>query len=321
MTKHRFILSFLCAVCLSFFASAQTTDTLYKSANNLSGKIYAGINPLPEGNIYLLRKNKSGNYILENNPVTNGNFHFKSIPSKEHLIFVIPEFNYDFLYFPKYIPTYFGNSYSWEKAQTWNTDKTNFKINYSLLSFSDPFYGNKKISGKIVYSETYKELPDLPVTIILLNESFIPMDFRTADEHTGNFSFNYLPEGTYYLHPEIPGLKSYDIKVIVGNEAKSGLNNINFKADAKNIKPEINTDKLTPVVSTNFLKVYLNNEINYPVVCELIDLSGKSAIKKIYNSENISINTAGLAAGIYILKIKTYDNSPVRTAKVFIRNY
>jgi len=156
----------------------------------------------------------------------------------------------------------------------------------------------------------------------LINENGVPMDFRIADNSSGEFSFEYLPEGIYYIHPEIPGLKTADFRVQINeNDQIDKYNNVNFLVNEENIKIDKQSDDIKPVISGQFLKIFLKGNINYPVVCELIDLSGKSIAKKVFYSDVISMSTIGMASNMYILKVKTYNNSPIKTAKVFIRNY
>ncbi len=297
-----------------------------KSSNNsntVSGSVFAGTNLLPEGQIYLLNYNKSTFSSVKSNSIVNGNFKFENINTGQYILYVIPEFNYDFLYFPKYLPTYYGKSYSWQKSLSSNISKGNLNLNINLLSYQKPFCGDKIISGQLKFNKMFGGINNLPIPVILLNKDGIPMDFRIADKHSGRFVFEYLPEGVYYIHPEIPGLKTTDFRIHINNNNYNQSNeyNINFLVDEENIEIEEQSDDIVPVLSDNFLKVFLKENINYPVVCELIDLSGKIITKKVFYSDEISINTSGMAANLYVLKVRTYDNSPIKTAKVFIRNY
>jgi len=305
--------------------SISDSQTL-KISNNpsiISGTVYAGTNPLPEGHIYLLNysKSKSTFYTIKNNSIINGDFQFKDVNSGQYTLYIIPELNYDFLYFPKYIPTYFGKTYSWQEASSNNINRDNLNLNLNLLSYPNPFYGEKKISGHLRFDGMYRGITDLPIPVILLNEAGIPMDFRIVDKNSGKFKFENLPEGVYYIHPEIPGLKTTNFCVHIKNNQSNEYNNVNFLVDEENIKIDKQPDDIIPVISINFLKVFLKDDINYPVVCELIDLSGKTISKEVFYSDEILMSTSGMAANLYILKVKTYDNSPVKTTKVFIRNY
>ncbi|NOZ35972.1 MAG: hypothetical protein GXO80_11815 [Chlorobi bacterium] len=308
-------------IIIGFFLFADVAYTQSdKALGSFSGTVYAGINKLPKGNLYILENNKTGYSITQSTEILNGKFQIKTINSGNYILYVIPELNYDFLFFPKYIPTYFGETYYWKNALNKAVNKNNLNIQFNLLSFRNPFYGTKNISGNLKFSKGTNAIENLPVSVILLNDIGEPMDFRIADEKTGKYVFENLPDGVYYVHPEIPGLKTSDFKIEIKRE-KSSYEHADFFVNNKEIKVEKQTQDIVPVISNNFLKVFLKKDFNYPVICELIDLSGRSVIKKICYSDEISLSTSGLAANIYILKIKTYDNSPVKTTKVFIRNY
>ncbi len=289
-------------------------------SNKFSGSVYAGDNPLPEGQVYLLNKNKSSFVSANKKKLINGRFQFNNLHSGKYVLYVIPELNYDFLYFPKYIPTYFGKSYSWKKALSNNVGKSHVNISLDLLSYQDPFYGERKISGRLIFDGKFKGIDGLPVPVILFNESGSPMDFRIVDEDSGKFIFENLPEGIYSVHPEIPGLETVDYRVRIGNESNTN-GYVSFIVDEEGVKIDKPDEDVIPVVSNHSLRIYLDENVNYPVVCELIDLSGKSVVKNIFYSDEVVMNTSGIATNIYILKVKTYDNFFVKTTKVFIRNY
>ena len=50
-------------------------------------------------------------------------------------------------------------------------------------------------------------------------------------------------------------------------------------------------------------------------------MSGNLINKKIYWSNDVIINTSNVSAGIYILRVRTYDNTMVKTKKLYIDNY
>ncbi len=292
---------------------------------NISGTVYAGENPLDEGDIYMLKVNngnKSHFSASVRNHFTGGNFHFGNVEPGEYVFYVIPELNYDFLYYPKYLPTYFGETYLWTSATGRIMGKGSLNINLNLLSYMDPFYGNYEISGKLNFIDM-SFAQDIPVPVLLLNQDSIPMDFRIVDKNTGTFRFEHLPEGTYYIHPEIAGVFSEDYKIVI-NENEN-IPDINFIVDGENVKiqqPEDENNSNPPVVTDdNLIKILLDDNTAMPVICELIDLTGKSVIKKMFSVNEIYLSTTGLATNIYILKIRTYNNNPVNTTKVFIRNY
>ena len=289
--------------------------------NTFNGNIYIGDNLLPEGSIFLLENNK-GNIVKKRfSGIRDGYFEFKELEAGSYILYVIPIFEYDFFYFPKYLPTYFGDTYKWENSVLKNLEFDQFNFSYYLLSYSDPFYGHENISGRIIYDFDFGGSRDIPVPVILLNQSKEPMDFRIVNSSTGNFAFNHLPTGTYYLHPEIPGIKTEDFKVIIEHDNNANYN-IHFHINNESIAVEGNNDiEHGAVMNGKYINVFLNENINFPVICELINMSGKSVNKNIYWSNEVCINTSSISAGIYILRVRTYDNTMIKTEKLYINNY
>lgn len=289
--------------------------------NTFSGNVYIGDNLLPEGSIFILENNKENIVKKSLTEIRDGYFEFKELESGTYILYVIPIFDYDFFYFPKYLPTYSGDTYKWESSVLKNLEFDQFNFSLYLLSYSDPFYGHEKISGRIIYDYDFGGNRDIPVPVILLNQSKEPMDFRIANSSTGNFAFNHLPTGTYYLHPEIPGIKTEDFKVIIEHENNAN-SNIHFYINNESIAVESNSDnENVTVMNGKYINVFLNENINFPVICELINMSGKSVNKNIYWSNQVRINTSTLSAGIYILRVRTYDNTMIKTEKLYINNY
>jgi hypothetical protein len=277
-----------------------------ESINSISGIILMGENLLPEGNIYLLENNKGSINSVELENVFNGEFQFKNLYAGNFFLYVIPDFDFNFPYYPKYLPTYSGNTHLWEKSivTQLNLNLENYLI--SLVKYDFPFYGQKSITGKITYSEGYMGIKDIPVPIILLNEIKTPMDFRIANEFTGEYSFTNLPQGVYYIHPEIPGIKTNDYKIIVNDIQKN--DEINFLIEGKFIKPE-NENSINQEISDHFIKIKIDGNESSPYICDLISSSGLSVFEGIFYSNEIKIQTEQFNAGIYIIKIRSFDNS------------
>ncbi|MCF6364580.1 MAG: T9SS type A sorting domain-containing protein [Bacteroidales bacterium] len=313
-------LSFLFVlIILPLLGFTQNGKNISKSENTYSGYVFMGENLLPKGKVYLIDNSKNIYSTEDVTEVNEGAFLFSNLKSGKYMLYVIPEHDYDFFYFPKYIPTYSGNSFKWESSKSILYLNGATKNNINLISFAEPFYGNSMISGKIKYDLGYRGGRYIPIPIILLNEKRKPIDFRIADSFEGVFIFEHLPEGKYYLHPEIPGIKTEELEIIVKSDEEN--KRARFLVDNNSIKPERAAGSLNPIITENNLKVFLNQEFELPVICELTDMSGKSIVKNIYSTEDIYINTSGFNAGIYLLRVRTFNNSILKTAKVYINNY
>jgi hypothetical protein len=282
------------------------------------GSVFMGENPLSKGSIFLFEESKGDYRYYSDNKVENGIFEFKEMQGGNYIIYVIPEIEYDFFYYPKYLPTYSGNVFNWDLSPVETIGSKTNEINIYLNSYSEPFFGHQKISGNIEYDHSYMGPPEVPIVVLLLNDKKQPMDFRTVDEYESRFTFDYLPEGTYYIHPEIAGIKSIDYLVNLYNNESD----INFS-----IRDEIITideDEFEPIVESqgDIIKLHFDKfDETDNVVCELINLAGISVSKDIYSSDDVAISTSNLAAGIYIVKVSSYDHGHIKTKKVYINNH
>ncbi len=293
-----------------------------KALLSVSGTVKIGENKLPAGDVYLLSCAKGDYFFEKKEVVENGNFTISNIKKGNYLIYVIPKLNYDFLYFPKYIPSYFGGIYSWEETSAKNIEQDIQTLSLELMSYQEPFYGEQEISGTLFFNNINRGIDNLPIPVILLNENRQPMDFRIVDKNKGTFSFKYLPEGTYYVHPEIPGFKTRNYKISVGaGTPEADLRNINFFVDEKNVRAQEREKELPCCLSDGYLKILLDEDTEFPVLCELLDLSGRTVKKNIYYSDEILINTSDMATNLYILKVRTFNNQQIKTKKVFINSF
>lgn len=289
-----------------------------KLVNKVSGNIFMGNNLLSEGRIFLIRNSKSLLTTFGNSDVIGGSYMFENIDFDNFSLYVVPKQDYDFFYFPKYLPTYLGDVYNWEAA-TINENKKYSNHNYDihLKKYSEPYYGHGKISGKITYDKSYSGTSAVPISILLLNSEKAPMDFRLADDDDGSFLFEHLPDGKYFIHPEKPGFITEDYEIIVKSKK---TNRIDFRINDNSIKHEIEEETIKPIVLKNGLKFSVNNPNNEPIVCELTDLAGRLILKEKFLLNSIYINTSNINTGTYLLRARTFSNSIIKTSKVFINN-
>ena len=295
-----------------------------KSQNNSSihGDIYIGENLLPKGKIYLLKSETKGRFrnALPHN-INSGEYKYNKIEDGNYTLYIIPEPEYDFYYFPKYLPTYTGFSHKWKESVNIELSSENLELDLQLLSFPESFYGHKTILGEVTFNSNSKVFNNVPVVIFLLDENKIPMDFRLIDRSMGKYEFNNLPEGVYFIYPESPGINAKEFRTFINNESDEERY-VNFYAEEDHINFQVPDDEsIISIESENNLLVYLAQDVTYPIVCEIISISGCSVFMQLFYSKEMSINTFGLSAGIYILRIKAYDNSLIEIKKIYINNY
>jgi hypothetical protein len=287
-----------------------------KSINVFSGEIKIGDNYLPQGEIFLFNYEKGVFNTITPAFITNGKFTFTNLTNDEYFFYIIPHFDYNVLYYPKYLPTYSGNTHTWQNSKMHKIESGHCIID--MVSYDIPFYGSNTIEGKVKYSKNYSGIENIPVVVFLLNDSFVPMDFRIADKYTGEYSFNYIPHGRYYIHPEIPGIKTEDFEVnVINNENNE---NVDFLIESDIIKPEIE-NRNDGEFRDGFIEFNLNMKIFSPLLCELYATNGLCVLRQMFYSERISIHTFSFNPGIYILNIRSLDNSYSNTKKIYINNH
>ena len=297
-------------------------NTKSQNNNSVSGNIYIGENLLPKGKIYLLENETKGRFKnAKPHSVNLGKYSYNNLTTGNYTMFIIPEPEYNFHYYPKYLPTYIGSTHKWEKSKNIEISSKNIELDHQLLSFPESFYGQKIIFGEVTFDRNSKVFINIPVVIFLLDKNKIPMDFRVIDRNIGKFEFENLPNGNYYIYPESPGINSEEFSVSINDEYDQEKS-INFYAeeDYINFQPP-DDESIISETSENNLFVLLNQDVTEPIVCELVSVSGCSVLMQVFYSNKITINTFGLAAGIYILRIKTFDNSMIETKKIYINNY
>ncbi len=294
---------------------------IIKGGNTISGNIFIGDNLLFQGQIYLVSKSKSKSISATsfNSDVSEGMFMFDNVDINNFSLYVIPAQDYDFFYFPKYLPTYLGDVCSWEDAVINDTKMSNTSVDIHLKKYLEPFYGHGEISGRITYDRNVYQENFIPIAIFLLNNRNEPMDFRIADKIDGSFKFANLPEGKYYIHPEIPGFNTEDTEVVV--KEKHINNRVDFRINNNSIEQDITDDKpIKPIVIKGGLRLHIDDENISPIVCELSDISGRLILKDKFDSNEIFMNTSNITTGIYLFRARTFTNSIVKTTKVYINN-
>jgi len=289
--------------------------------HDLSGQIMMGENPLPNGKIFLIQNNKSTYNNTANTNIDNGTFSFADITSGEYTLYAVPEPEYGNFYFPKYIPTYTGNVYKWEKADkiSLERDLTNFKIN--LVSFKEPYYGHSSIKGKFKFDSNYNEPEETPLIVILLNNKKEPMDFKMLHPYETDYCFEYLPTGIYHIHIEKAGCSAIDYEVNIQENEPQDIS-YNFIIGENVIKREdLNSEEnITVTPFQQQLKISVPSYEEGIIICEIFDTAGRMIYQRTESSSKFSINTTQINGGMYFLRINSFDNKNIRVSKIFINN-
>jgi len=322
-------------VCLSIETYYDCTDVFCKSLYvnyisptlaTLHGIVKAGETNLPDG-IVVLYEFADQNYTAKDySYIEDGFYSFDSL-SKDilYLTHIIPYFNLEEIYFPKYSPTYFDNSVNWQQASFINLYNDTV-YNTMLYSYNDIYVDNGTISGKVYYADTIAYEENIfqnfwfagsgsneglakNMIVLLKNSNHVLLDFRLTDQN-GFFSFNDLEYGGYFLSVEKPGLNSDEIFVEISQEnSVSEQNNFTILENSISRAFDNYNDiaiEIYPNPAKN--KIYINLADNDCYI-EIINATGTTLKTETLHSGLNILDISELSEGLYIASI----NSAKRT--------
>ena len=326
------------SVCLTIWTSMGSNDmctsTTCKEIStpeyfNFGGQAFIGdypinIEPGDDANTaiaYLYRKvDNVWEYMDEREFWEYGYYWFVDKPTGDYLI--LTELTENSLDFSNYAPSYYGNSLSWKNASTFylNNDQQ-FSVNISLQELVESALGVGSISGEVIGGMSCDTMHniDLNKVLVHLYNSSKELISYTYSDNEGDFEFNGLGNGIYFVSPEYPGRYTSetsisittnepnvsDVELVVHCSQTLGIDDyyseyIDF---IDNIYPN-------PVIENAFLNISVIKPTNiklsiYNYFGQHIysnDVSLTSEINK------ITLPTKSMVPGMYFVKITTNDN-------------
>jgi hypothetical protein len=241
---------------------------------------------------------------------------------------------------PSYQTSYSDSASSWTEATIYNNpcfaNLTAYIIlqPYATLGTS----GNGSISGKVVEGQKYGQknnditAPGNPIGGIIIKGGKNPggqLFAQTVTNASGDYFFNNLPAGDYFILVDIPGLDTASTHHVSLNNNQ--ISNLGFTVDSLKIVPtlinsdvsvnELNHQKYSAVFYPNPASANVNFAYNLPfeatVKIDLYDLVGKQ-IKNILpfvsqpkGEYNMVIQTVDLRSGIYFVKQRIAEHELV----------
>ncbi len=145
----------------------------------------------------------------------------------------------------------------------------------------------------------------------MLNADKKPMDFTLADTETGEFEFDFLPLGDYYIHPEKTGLQTVNYQVHL-TERVSSSNNVDFliSADTIAFAMDMSKRKHEPVAMSIFPNpVEEELTITLPAAITentstiiLYDTQGRIIQAETCHDNQLRFSLKNMPAGLYFVK-------------------
>jgi len=210
----------------------------------------------------------------------------------------------------QYLPTYYYSSLYWPTANiVWFNTGTTYDI-YMIAADSNSYAGTGNVNGTVnQITDNYVD----NMEVLLLDENNNPLTFVRTNQY-GQFDFNNLEYGTYYLHIEMPGITNDQIQVVIDANNPSqtvaiiiengnafvgvenpGLINENYIGD---VYPN-------PVVNNAKIKLY-SERSQLLTVSVINELGQLMMTKQEYINEGINtleIESEGLGSGMYYLQL------------------
>ena len=311
-----------------FGANCQSTFT--KTVNILDstnyhmvyGQVFAGDFPINTGMAMIFSVDTTANYqpFVEVAPIDSmGIYYFTLVPAGNYYIMAIP-------FAPAgYLPTYYGNTISWQSATVVSLGTAANPYNINLEACGQMLPGQGSASGQVNMGDVSNAMLD-KINMIIMNDQEKAIGFAQLST-TGAFSFPSLAYGTYWLRPEMPGVTSETIMIVLSADKPHAEVVMTFTG--KSILGVGEKDALV-----NAWSVYPN-----PVVDKVnVDINLKSsttAIAEVYNFANqliftqelqltsganrFSMPISTLSSGVYMLRIYSASGINLNTKLVKTR--
>lgn len=225
--------------CQGTFCDTVIVEALPSIIYNLSGIVVTNTSVLPSGFALLIQKNGAEYEYQGVSLVHDGYYHFPDIDPGEYYVQIIPMFNIPGYFYPFYLPTYSGNQVLWQQAQPVYVYSYNTTQNIQLCSYNGIITGNQLVHGKIQchpgapyedYLFNMDWVQHTPIAnpgdyainmpVLLYNEAGICIK-ATLSDFAGEFRFENIPYGKYFLAAEKAGVASAMIPVSLQTTADS----------------------------------------------------------------------------------------------------
>jgi hypothetical protein len=291
---------------------------------NIGGHLFAGTYPInnPEstgdtGIVYLYRV--INNYVIPVDTVkvtTFGYYIFTQIIEGEYILKAGLTINS--ARYKDFFPSYYSNVLKWNSCDHLALiDSNRFEANIHLLSTIDSLTGPASMTGFVM--QTLKDAGSQKMSnaeILLFNGNMSPLIFSFSDQN-GDFSFDNLPFGTYYLMVESTGKFPALLRVILDenhpvfdslmlevlSHAPTSIQEINSPSRIESIP-------VFPNPAMNNLNLVLRSGEPQTVVFEIFTFSGQKIFTgkcQVNGYKSLSIPLDRYSKGTYYLILRSED--------------
>jgi len=296
--------------CTSVFCS---TVEIQDSVNyhQVYGQVFAGNFPINMGIAMIFSIDTTGSYqpFIDVFPIdSNGVYYFTMVPNGNYYILAIP---FDST---AYLPTYYGNKLTWQEATVINLGTANNPYDINLLASGNMTNGPGSATGQINMDQLKSTFMVDKVSMILLNAQGTAIGFTNVSI-AGEFNFPTLAFGTYYLHPEMPGITSDNVMIELTPEKPNAEVTMTFVGNSiLGVKEEISmvsSWNVYPNPVNDKVSVDLNIKQSSTVQAEIYDLTGHLLVMKqvslMRGGNHFELAVSSLPTGLYSLRIHSAE--------------
>ncbi len=274
--------------------------------HQIYGQVFAGNFPITQGMAMIFSFDTTSAYqpyVAVSTLDSNGVYYFTAVPSGSYYILAIPADSNGFL------PTYFGNVINWQQATLITLGTPNNPYNIHLVPSDQMTGGPGSASGQINMGDLSGTMLD-KINMILKNSLGQPIGFAKVST-VGAFHFPTLAYGTYYLHPEMPGVTSDNIMMVIS--AAKPHADVVMTFTGKNIQgihdvaSQVAQWSVYPNPLTDHVSVSIEMKQGMVVTAAIFNIAGQQVSAgevMLQNGTNlINLSTSGLAEGLYTLQL------------------
>jgi len=279
----------------------------------IQGVALANASPVSSGYVKLFEYSRfKKSTLIDSIPIgANGTFRFDELISGIYNIYVVA----DPVLYPGATGTYYGNQDYWNNATTLDLfvqDTLNLLVN--VIIYTDVPNGVAFITGTVKSMDgtrtTTGPIKDVDVTLKKVPGGEAK---KAETDELGNYSFDSITAGTYWVKIDIPGLPMDSFKRVEFTVADTVVKGIDFGIDSTGIHlldfsstKEIvvaNHIRFYPNPVIDFVKIILNNAIYSEL--QITDLTGRVVMHQNIEGQNqLTIDLSTLKDQIYLLTLR-----------------
>ncbi len=302
-------------------ANASNTQSLTGNVNHLGQPAQGGV-----AELFGFNTDSTVAPLIDAQPIVNGSYTFANVTSGAYNLRV----TLDTLLHPGTYPTYFDSVYMWSDATIISAPCTNYDLDMQLMVLNNglgDITGTIGNSGEIFKTSKSGSIPYVGAHVYLVSQSDNKVYGFELTNTEGKFHFSGVPDGTYNIMVDAPGLLMEAIRNVTISPTNRVFTNQSYIVGANKIIISENPLPVTenPIVGgvhvrpnpTNgqFTTNFALNTGAY-VTADLFNALGQR-VMGIYSGQmlpgmqQIEGDISGLPNGVFFLRMATNSNDVV----------